>query len=59
MDAIVYEPTTMATTFFNSQVIRDFEEFKKISNVIVANRWEEALDEVKDKVFTRDLFTRD
>ena len=45
--------------FFNSKVIRNFEEFKTVSDVIVANRWEEALEDVKDKVFTRDLFTRD
>ena len=59
VEVVVYEPTMNEKTFFNSRVVRDFEEFKKISNVIVANRWEEALEDVKDKVFTRDLFTRD
>ena len=59
VEVVVYEPTMKEESFFNSRVIRDFEEFKKISNVIVANRWEEALEDVKDKVFTRDLFTRD
>lgn len=59
VEVVVYEPTMKEESFFNSRVVRDFEEFKRISNVIVANRWEEALEDVKDKVFTRDLFTRD
>ena len=59
VEVVVYEPTLKEDNFFHSRVIRDFEAFKKISDVIVANRWEEALEDVKDKVFTRDLFTRD
>lgn len=56
---VVYEPTLQEETFFNSEVIKDFEEFKKISDVVVANRISEHLREIKDKVYTRDLFSRD
>ena len=56
---MVYEPALDADTFYNSRVIRDFEEFKKISDVIVANRLSEEIKDVEDKVYTRDLFSRD
>jgi UDPglucose 6-dehydrogenase len=59
VEVVVYEPSLKADNFFNSKVIRDFEEFKKISDVIVANRHEEVLEDIKGKVFTRDLFKRD
>ncbi|MDN7226403.1 nucleotide sugar dehydrogenase [Planococcus liqunii] len=59
IEVIVYEPTLDENTFFNSKVIRDFNEFKKISDVIVANRISDDLLEVKDKIYTRDLFSRD
>ena len=56
---VVYEPTLHEETFFNSRVVRDFDEFKNMCDVILANRWSDTLDEVKEKVYTRDLFARD
>jgi UDPglucose 6-dehydrogenase len=56
---VIYEPNLDEDDFFNSKVIKDFEEFKKVSNVIVANRLDEKLSDVKDKVYTRDLFSSD
>ena len=56
---VVYEPTLDAEVFFNSPVIRNFEDFKRVSDVIVANRWDSSLEGVKDKVYTRDIFDRD
>jgi UDPglucose 6-dehydrogenase len=56
---VVYEPNLDTEDFFNSKVIKDLDEFKKVSDVIVANRLSEDLEDVKDKVYTRDLFGRD
>lgn len=58
IEVVVYEPVLEESHFFNSRVIRDLEEFKKISDIIVTNRIEEELLDVKDKIYTRDLFNQ-
>lgn len=59
IEVIVYEPTLADDTFYNSEVVNDFKDFIKRSDVIIANRLSEELKEVADKVYTRDLYSRD
>lgn len=59
IEVVVFEPALLEDEFYHSRVIKDFDEFKKISDVIVANRLSDEIKDVVDKVYTRDLFSRD
>jgi len=59
IEVVIYEPNLPEDVFFNSKVIKDLDEFKKISDVIVANRQSPKLSDVEDKVYTRDIFNSD
>ncbi|MBC3898397.1 nucleotide sugar dehydrogenase [Acetobacterium malicum] len=59
IEVVVFEPSLEESDFFNSRVIKDLDEFKEIADVIVTNRLSEEIKDVVDKVYTRDLFSRD
>lgn len=59
IEVVIYEPTMTEDSFFNSRVIRNLDEFNQISDVIIANRYNDDIADVLDKVYTRDLYFRD
>lgn len=59
INVVVYEPTLDEPSYYNSKIIKSLEEFKEISDIIVANRWEDEIRDVSAKVYTRDLFGKD
>ena len=59
IEVVVYEPTLKEDNFFNSKVVNDLNEFKKLSDVIIVNRIDDNIKDVENKIYTRDIFLRD
>ena len=59
IEVVIYEPVLKENSFFNSRVIKDFDEFKSLCDIIVSNRLNDELKDVKEKIYTRDLYGRD
>ena len=59
IEVVVYEPTLKEDNFFNSKVIKNIDEFKNICDIVISNRMENQLLDIKEKVYTRDIFYRD
>ena len=59
IEVVVYEPTLKEDNFFNSKVVNDLNEFKKLSDVIIVNRIDDNIKDVENKIYTRDIFARD
>lgn len=59
IEVVIYEPTMKEDSFYNSRVIRDLAEFKKLSDIVIANRYNDEIEDILDKVYTRDLYFRD
>jgi UDPglucose 6-dehydrogenase len=59
INVVIYEPTIMLNTFMGFEIVHDLKLFKEISSLIITNRYDESLEDVKDKIYTRDIFSRD
>lgn len=59
IEVVVYEPTLKEDTFFNSRVVRNFDEFKSLADIVIVNRMDDQVKELSDKIYSRDLYSRD
>jgi UDPglucose 6-dehydrogenase len=59
IEVVIYEPAMVEDNFYNSRVVKDLDEFKRISDIIITNRMEDSILDVQDKIYTRDIFNSD